>query len=202
MSVDSKNRQHLNDALELWSSMTIKHERWFFPKTRGIPQKRTHGKKVLPPPLVRVDDHSRHIKIVVSREWCEIGDKYFANVPLPLPTNAAAQNLILLLLAMRKPGDYNPLHRSVRKVCRKIGINHSTRNRTLNHALEATSVWCEKFGGSFGFSIEGDRLMMVFLLPAMGMDKRPKFEAEQARLLVDSMFFNIERNRENDRERV
>ena len=109
----------------------------------------------LPPPLLSMDSTT---EIRIDKSWLEL--PYTQKVHLPLPRGAAAQNLVLcLLVSYKNPGDEDDppggpsisKSRRVRRLCRKIGINHGTRNRVLEHAFQGAKRWFEQHGGSLDY---------------------------------------------------
>ena len=70
-------------------AVSIRHCHW---------KQRQYVRKVLPPPVRCIDTDSRHVHVTIDKAWREIAERYYAQVPLPLPFNASAQNLVLYLL--------------------------------------------------------------------------------------------------------
>ena len=159
VSVSAYNRRRLEDSLELWSAISIRHRCWFQARKSKWMKGRARVVryedrlcKVLPPPL-RIDT-DKPGRIHVAKDWCDIGADYFARVPLPLPLNAAAQNLILLVLtsishpASNDDHDYKWM-RSIVSLCKKMGLAHTTRGRVLEHALLMAEAWFAVHGVEF-----------------------------------------------------
>lgn len=129
-SATTRNIRKLNDALVLWSNLVIRYKQWYFPKDRD-----PYGPRKLPPPFELVEG----TRISVSREWCQLLDSgYFADVYLPLPKGAAAQNLVLMLFAH---SDMTELRRRVRPLCRKIGLHNNDSAEKLRHAFSEVDDW-------------------------------------------------------------
>jgi len=140
--IDQNNIRRLREALELWSKLTVVFAD-FYEKSAPF-KKPTKGKRALPPPIVTVDK-SKEIQIEVSLDWIAISQRYFARVPLPLPREAAAQCLVLLLLAFYSlPGELGEavtFNRRIRQLHHKLGLEHSDRNLSLQRALDTAREW-------------------------------------------------------------
>ena len=70
---------------------------------------------------------------------------------LPLPIPAGAQNLVLCLTTSLRHRDSEAgfemkWKRSIRELCWKLGLNHETRRRALDHAIKVAKVWFAERG--------------------------------------------------------
>jgi hypothetical protein len=167
--VEARNRQKVKEALTLWSDLMIRFNEWYVPTRYRYVEKDGTAFDVwrkgrqpkfvaepervarqLPPPIRSLDLKGRRIQIVIDSEWIKFGRSYFTRVSLPLPREAAAQNLVLALLTSHSwTGDYGEkqtYHRWVRKLCRKIGLNHGDRNLSLERAIDVARDWFERRG--------------------------------------------------------
>jgi hypothetical protein len=162
--IDDYNRQRLRDSLQLWSHLSLRHIHWY-DAIRSIQyspcvtreelmarvRREKHVRKLLPPPIRRIETDCRRVRIVVAKPWRALASRYYAQVPLPLPLNAAAQNLVLCLATSRRYRDSEPgcemkWERPIRKLCWKLGLNHATRGRALEHAIKIAEVWFAERG--------------------------------------------------------
>ena len=53
--VDSYNRRRLQDALELWSLLSISYREWYEPRRKIADRRGERIRKVLPPPIRRIE---------------------------------------------------------------------------------------------------------------------------------------------------
>ena len=83
-------RKSVDAALALWSALTIQMP-WH-----------PHHKKTMPPPIEVMCSKGSSLTVTVTLAWRDLGKEetgYFKQVPLPLPHDAATQNLVLRLLS-------------------------------------------------------------------------------------------------------
>ena len=112
----------------------------------------------MPPPIEITCSKGSSLTVTVTQAWRDLGKKktgYFKQVPLPLPHDAATQNLVLSLLTcvseefdcdgeiMRRTAPRNRV-----ALCRKIGLTHSTSYRAFNRACLEADAWLKKHGGA------------------------------------------------------
>ena len=193
--VDDYNRRRLRNSLELWSHLSIRHAHWYEATRYSLcttreefeaeARRRKHVRKLLPPLIRSVETDSRRVRIVVAEAWREIATHYYAQVKLPLPLNAAAQNLVLGLttsppLCNSEPGLEIKCKRSVRKLCRKLGLNHATRRRTLEHAIKIAEVWFAERGIQL-IEMRRDGLIIF----ALSEPEAGRVEPRQRRLVIE-----------------
>lgn len=121
---------------------------------------------MLPPPLRVI--RWRPLIVDVDKKWRDLTRRgYWAPVRVPLPMQAAAQNLILLILTSVNFDDVDAdwkckLPRTVRGLCRSIGLNHNTRRTQLDAAIQLAIKWFAEEGVELVASpIRGD---IVFVL--------------------------------------
>lgn len=189
-SVEARNRRKLKDALALWSALMIWFERWRVPRqyryidsktgrpfdewrkgTRKVPTNDGMGGEVvrrqLPPPIQSVNADSGRICITVADEWCALGERYFARVPLPLPRDAAAQNLLLCVMTSYfQHGEFGAKQsgvRRVRELCRAIGLDHRSRASKLRNALGNIMDWFKQHGGKLDWIWAGNKIRFVIV---------------------------------------
>src|ERR1700722_9533074 len=141
VGIDGNTRRHLHDALRYWQELTIRYEGCWYDVGTG-----ERITRQLPPPLQSVSKQGHRVDIVLDAEWFALRRRYWKEVPLPLPSSAAAQNLVLLLACWREPfataGDgeeplrgYRTEARTVETDCRKIGLTHSARRAQFRRLL-------------------------------------------------------------------
>jgi hypothetical protein len=148
LSYDAYNVGRVRRSLELWSCLSICVKHWHH-VGRKEPEK-----KSLSPPIqsLKLD---RPIEITISKDWHTACAAYFVSVPLPLPTKAPAQNLVLLAKTSAEDHRHfthgvSMMHaRSVRGLCNAIGIAGSHRRRRLAHTFDAAATWFKKHGLDF-----------------------------------------------------
>jgi hypothetical protein len=135
-TVDCRNRRRLKSSLQYLHSVSIRYECWH---EVGKDKRIT---KTLPPLIETLHPNGR--QATLRKEWLDINKLYFQKVCLPLPANAAGQNLVLALIVSRDShavvdvgtmGAFK-FTRKVRTICRKIGLNHSARNRELTNIID------------------------------------------------------------------
>lgn len=130
--VDSYNRRRLKEALEYWSSVDLVFAKWRLGKS--------YIEKRIQPPVRWFKSSEHKIEIKIDLAFIELSDGgFFRDVPLPLPNDEAAQNLILLVRAY---DDYLYRTSRVREIRHKMGIaNHGRRNEVLDHAIKKADAW-------------------------------------------------------------
>lgn len=154
LDVRDRNRRRLQDALELWQHLSIHYCCWFQAvrwaekgkKGKAKKVKGEHVQKLMPPPIRRINTNSRRVCITVAKAWRETGNFFYAQVPLPLPTNATVQNLILYLFKPNNkwrdfPAETFKIEHKARALCYKIGLNHAKRGAVLRHAITEAKTW-------------------------------------------------------------
>jgi len=151
---DRDNRARLSASLALWSRLSLRFARWYYPD-----RKLNHyGENRLPPPL-RLTSTGQHLAITLDRRWRALASEgYFEKVPLPLPANASAQNLVLCLLVSFKDkvNDEGVIFSRPRQVARlghKLGCHHSRRHQALHNAIGKAARWFEQHDGSLDHAI-------------------------------------------------
>jgi hypothetical protein len=166
-----RQRRRLDKTLTLLSSMSIRYRQWYYPGKwqHGLRGKR--ATKILPPPIKVISD-GRPLVVKVSQKWREICHRYFVPVQLPLPMNAAAQNLVLnILTSAERDGDGIKVPRSIRRLCRAIGLNHHDRKDALTHVIGLATVWFHERGLRLDHAERYGR--MSFILDKLGMQTKP-----------------------------
>ena len=178
-----RHRRRLDQALRLWSSLSIRYRHWYQAVSarrqwkHGVRGK--HVRKTLPPPLKLIG--SPALVVEVDRRWCELWLRYYRPVALPLPMNAPAQNLVLLILTSAECDKDVKFSRPIRTWCRAIGLNHSTRNEVFDHAVRLAQDWFAKHGIRLEEIERNGRL--CFILSTMEEQKpRPKGSLPRHRL--------------------
>jgi hypothetical protein len=150
LGADTYNRRRLYHSLRYWSTIAIRYTCWYVGKEGG---NKVYVKKVLPAPIQSLADNGRQVKL--RQEWLTLNKGYFAPLPLPLPHNAAAQNVVLAvatsLKSIRNTEEGSrvaiaPHPRRIGSFHQKVGLDQSSRTRELRHALDACSSWYAKQG--------------------------------------------------------
>jgi hypothetical protein len=137
LSAHSENGLRLISALELWGQMSIRLENWY--------EDRDHIARHLPPPIERADLSGNSIVLTLNREWVRLAlsKRYYESLPLPLPSEATAQNMVLMLLTSmpnRIEGKFRGTYSRARSwFCRKIGLRNETTK--LARITDIASNW-------------------------------------------------------------
>jgi hypothetical protein len=182
-------RRRLEQALTLWSQLSIRWKEWFHvaqyeaigegdvirnifaPPVKVKTKDAERVRLVLPPPIERMGQNT--LDIVVSKAWLE-QTKFECKVDLPLPMNAAVQNLILALLA-------NPrARRRKRSWCRTAGLNHSKRNQRMPGVIYEVSKWFEQHKGEVVQPVVRDGNCWFIRLPKQGGSTTPGVRVHNA----------------------
>jgi hypothetical protein len=160
-----KNYRRLLESFELWSRLSICFvscpERglkapWHVPSSKDHPEGQ-HIAKDLPPPILRVEHRDREIVVQLHEDWIGLAkpERYFAQVPSPLPHEATVQNMALWHLAWvgwAKEQATEPF--KWRTVCRKIGLR--PEKEKFKQIFKRMSEWFALRGGGVVFLIDGD----------------------------------------------
>lgn len=142
------NREHVrarvDAALDLWSVLTMQ-----------MPWHPDH-KKTMPPPIEVPCREGNSFAVTVNVDWRGLGKEgYFKQVPMPLPHDAATQNLVLYLLTcvskkfdcdgkiMRRTSPQNRVGLS-----RKMGLTNSASYRAFSRTCFEADKWLRKHGGA------------------------------------------------------
>lgn len=138
----SRNRAQLENALAYWRALRFRHRYWYQPKP-----KQGHIIKRLPPAVESFEIIGRRVRIKLSHVWATLHSKgFFTRVPLPLPGDAAAQNIVLTMATrikrglyaedVRKAETWEQKHRpTISNFCTKIGMAHSSRREVLRRII-------------------------------------------------------------------
>ncbi len=124
LTADTDNCIRLFEALELWSQLSIRFGQWY--------EGGQHSVREFPPPIEQVDLHGQRLTLTFNRRWIELvrAKGYYAKLPIPLPNEAASQNLILMLLVWDPKQIDDKMcwtHSWNRKsLCQKIGLRCKT----------------------------------------------------------------------------
>jgi hypothetical protein len=144
LALDQKARDRVYDALEMLSHIEIESKCWYG----------AAGSLTLPPPVLKCEREGRGLRVEIDPTWTALTKRgYFVPVPLPLPRDAAAQNLALMLLARNLTGcKWEGCDRST--LARKVGITRKNRKARLQAALERVERWFSKQGGVVKFEFK------------------------------------------------
>jgi len=188
--VRDQNRKVLQASERYWSMMTIQYN---VHGNRGWHEPREERKvKVLPPPIV-----ARKGKIIIMDPvWAEMArdvwtrylptpDKfigaqvpwrqaklpsgYFTTMPALLPSDAAAQNVVLMTMASI---DLTKHESNRSNFANKIGLNSDHRKPRLKRALERAAAWYKEHDGEPKWTKEGAKIKFTKKAPTV--PKNPK----------------------------
>jgi hypothetical protein len=165
------NRKRVRFALQLWSHLSITFQRWYADGNR-----QPH---VLPPPIQEIKP-GRPMQIIMHDGWVWHG--FHGTVPLPLPNDAVAQNLILYLLT--QPGKPKSRHRKGtrdrRLLYKSIGLtDHSESANTMERSLDLARRWFKRHGGHL--KPTPHRNEFTFRLELPKQQEKPKPQQTQAK---------------------
>jgi hypothetical protein len=138
------------------------------------------GSKRLPTPLVKVETGPGKITVQMRGEWLQEHKAFYEKIPLPLPHQAAAQNLVLLIM-VSNPYAYK--WRSRRELCHILGIDHKRRNKVLDQAIENAKAWFKKHGGSLMELRKGKRIEFIVTKPCCKEERKRRKIQEEAQAL-------------------
>ena len=182
--IDTRNRELLQRALEFWQEITLRFGQWF----RAGPQQQaamaawarlaadvsgqgqTDGAGVAAArAFVCAQARRAGGGASPNPDWLKLHDAFFEKLPLPLPHDAASQNLVLAVLVSIKDReshqgvqDKSVIYarpRGYRQFCKTIGLNHSRRGQVLQRALVGGQDWFARNGGSLEYAIDDDDLI-------------------------------------------
>jgi hypothetical protein len=190
-----KNRLGVHSSLAYWSKLSIRYQQWWEHGQSGVRGKQGQRiRRVLPPPVTNVRRIGNRIAVTLDRQWIQLATSagYFQPIPLPLPSKPAAQNLSLLILTSTfRPEIYGDLQCSYKRrqrwLTRKLGLDHTQRNRTFAEATEEVQNWFEDNGGDLllvkgmkdGVLPRGD-VNFAVTLPKIPRKKRPPLKPKTA----------------------
>jgi hypothetical protein len=181
LTVQHNNWMRVEESLGYLLMVRIEFDRWY---QHRRPRKPAHRVKLtLPPPITNFRWDGNRMGFDLNPEWAEMARAgYYAAMPLPLPSNAAAQNLVLLVMTSRTASswpspsgkDTNAGYpRDLRKVTRRIGLNHRRRNEVFKAATEEAVAWFEEHGGSLEVhELPGDKIQIYWTMPTI---PRPRY---------------------------
>ena len=104
------------------------------------------------PPIERTEYRGNRIVLTLNRRWVKLAAAkgYYAPLPFPLPTEAAAQNAILMLLTSKPEAaeeNFRATYERGRQwFYRKIGLRCETKK--LQRIGELMNDWLSARGGS------------------------------------------------------
>lgn len=137
----ARDRARLLASLRLWNVAELAYEgTWGFVGKAQSLRLGPFIKYVKSIPLI-----GYQIKLGEADIEMAVGAGYYEQVPLPLPLDAWAQNLLFLLLAKyerNKTKLRKREFRSIRSITRRIGLNNSgSRNKKFYDALSEVEEW-------------------------------------------------------------
>jgi hypothetical protein len=155
-----RERRRVVESIVQWCFLSIQWERWY--------EHHGHMRRTLPPPIEYADRKGNRLIITLHPDWYRLAraEGYYLRLPLPLPRQAAAQNLALLILTQQLEGgslsfdlnqphadyyfdDLAPLTKEMDRwwIARKLGMLHKQRNRVLDRAIDRAAEWSSVHGG-------------------------------------------------------
>jgi hypothetical protein len=153
LPVRNRERARVEASLLYWTRVSIRWPRWY--------QHGHHVRLTLPPPIEDAERHGNRIMITLHPDWDRLARAkgYYTWLPLPLPPQAATQNIVLLILTqnlhvalpdLRSYYDQTELLTDPMDrwwLMRKMGLLHKKRNSVLNCAVEQAARWFAVHGG-------------------------------------------------------
>jgi hypothetical protein len=151
----NRERKRVGSSIAYWSELSIEWQHWYEHRSRR-PVVLT-----LPPPVEDGGRNGNRLWIKLHPAWYRLAQAqgYHLWLPLPLPPQAAAQNLALLISTQRsaeedgdvvepRPDD-SRLTRPMDRwwLARHLGMLHKQRNRVLDHAVDQVAQWFSAHGG-------------------------------------------------------
>jgi hypothetical protein len=167
LSYGSRNLRRLNAALELWSCISIRYECYYAASRKspggGLSKKGQPVVKRFPPPIGSREGR----RLSINADWCEQQDKFVERLVLPLPMQAAAQNVVLCTHVTIRPASeqHDAGVRKIRRFCRKVGLDHNNRSHALDRALEIAVRYFKANGGLLVFMKKDRRIAFVVRKP-------------------------------------
>lgn len=144
LTAHDENRLHLRRSLHFWSKITIHFSKWY--------EEGRHSIVEFGPPIERTEYRGNRIVLTLNRRWVKLAAAkgYYAPLPFPLPTEAAAQNAILMLLTSKPEAaeeNFRATYERGRQwFYRKIGLRCETKK--LRRIAELMNDWLDERGGS------------------------------------------------------
>ena len=176
-SVETRNRRKVDDALDLWSIISVRFERWYAQTHEECEPK--YKRRTFAPPIRSIEEtRSGGLQIKMRDAWITPDRGFYAKIPLPLPRSAAAQNLVLYLMTARRievddgKEVTRPMWRST--ICRIIGVTHKTGYQVLAGAIKNAQKWFERHGGNLDqFPFDG-KLAFEIKPPKVRKPRQPR----------------------------
>ena len=170
LSSCSRERDRLLSSLRLLSRIQTSYLHWYLPHNDT-------GRMDLPPPIKSWKRERSHLIVEIDPAWLALTAKSFStNVPLPLPLNAAAQNLVLMIFGM--DGKWPELNWDRSTYARKAGIGPKNRKALLQAALQRAQDWFREQGGGLDVVFQGGRMKLTVTPPsAAERDESAEFTA-------------------------
>jgi hypothetical protein len=175
------NRSRVVDALLFWKDLAIFYDGCWY-QTGG-----DHVERDFPPPVRHFDvKKGRTITVTLDPAWVKLAleKKFFAAIPLPLPSDASAQNLVLRVLTSMPTlvgEDREHLNCSAliqrHILCRRIGLRHEEKKLERIGAIVAG--WFEARAGKFWLQEDRcGRVAFAFTPPAVPRSKTARTKGQ------------------------
>lgn len=205
--VDARSRRKVKRALTLWSDLSLWFGQWYAPpryryldKTGGVyahwrkgrekqhVADETNGSMQLPP-AIRVLEFGPgyRVRIMISRKWLGQWAAYYKRVPLPLPTDATTQNLLLNVLTLppvrgladwrrsqrvRRDKDDPEMDdpervcapRRILALCRNCGLTHHNRSIKLSRSIEMVQAYFKRHGGHLTWTTDYPKERSIYFI--------------------------------------
>jgi hypothetical protein len=190
---DVDNLDRLDEALVYWAEVTITFGKWHFSKPRNKlwslgPPKSSH---FLPPPLKYCSQGKHKVTVTLAPAWADMVKLgFYEKVPLPLPRDAAGQNFVLCMLASEQSefGQTIGKPRRQRRLCRKLGINHSRRNQVFSNAVTSAGKWFAANHGELEIVQRYGKVLPISLKrPRRVIERRRRADKGVAKEAVDTV---------------
>ena len=166
-----RERKRVVSSIAYWSVLSIEWQRWYVPRRR-------HVVHTMPPPVEDGGRDGHRLWIRLNPAWYRLAQAqgYHLWLPLPLPPQAAAQNLALLISTQRsaeEDGDVVEPHPDDSRLtqpmdrwwlARHLGMLHKQRNRVLDRAVDQAAQWFSAHGGELKLvaAPDGDERRIAF----------------------------------------
>jgi hypothetical protein len=168
-AASGSNRRRLESSLDYWATITIKFDKWY--------QRQQRDTLYLDPPVEDISITRTAFAVRISEQWWTLLNRsYFEIIPLPLPLDAATQNLVLMVLVSKTSknqiGPYNiSFTRQLARFYGKIGLGHRNRRQRLHNAVEMAVDWFASNGGEFARRRVGEADSASFMITKPDISK-------------------------------
>jgi hypothetical protein len=159
-------RRQLTDAFELWQALHVTFDQWYV----AHPVRARRMVKLRPPLTPLQSRKRRGLCFKLDAGWLDWQTTFFEKIRLPLPVNAATQNIVLTVhCGVSEVSDEHDFTGRlwaprVHAFARKIGLEHRHRS-VLQKALDEASRWYIAHGGMLLPFFQNDRIDLKATIP-------------------------------------